>query len=85
MTEINRILEMSKRSMGKPSRENLKFDELIRDAIAFLIKRGEMKIPRKSNRTLVPILDLAQNRFQIVGDRFFTFAGVLEVSGLWVV
>ena len=38
-----------------------------------------------SNRALVPILDLAQNRFQIVGDRFFTFAGVLEVSGLWVV
>ena len=45
--EINRSLEMSKRSMGKPSRENLKFDELIRDAIAFLIKRGEIKIPPK--------------------------------------
>ena len=52
MTEINRILETSKRSMGKPSRENLKFDELIRDAIAFLIKRGEIKIPRKKTATL---------------------------------
>ena len=53
MMEINRIVETSKRSMGKPSCENLKLDELIRDAIALLIQRGEIKIPRKKTATLV--------------------------------
>jgi hypothetical protein len=38
--------------MGKPSREHLKFYELIRDAIAILIERGEIKIPRKKTATL---------------------------------
>ena len=52
MTKINRILETSKRSIGKPSRENLKFDQLIREAIAPLIKRGEIKVPRKKTATL---------------------------------
>jgi hypothetical protein len=30
----------------------------------------------------VPILDLAQNRFQILSDRFLTFAGILNFNGL---
>jgi hypothetical protein len=33
-----------------------------------------------SNRALVPIFDLAQNRFQIVGDKFPTFAGILNLN-----
>jgi len=36
--------------MGRP--ENLKFDELIRDAITLLVKRGEIKMPRKKTAAL---------------------------------
>jgi len=36
-----------------------------------------------SNRALVPIPDLTQNRIQILGDGFLAFAGVLNRSGLW--
>ena len=35
--------------MGKVSPENFKFDELMRDAIALLIKRGEIKIRKKTD------------------------------------
>ena len=36
------------RNKGKRARESLlEFEKLIRDAIALLIKRGEIKIPRK--------------------------------------
>jgi hypothetical protein len=34
-----------------------------------------------SNRALVPIFDLTQNRLQIIGDSFFTFSGVLNLNG----
>jgi len=40
--------------MEKPSRKSLKLAELIRDAIALLIKRGEIKIPEKKRRPLPP-------------------------------
>jgi hypothetical protein len=33
-----------------------------------------------SDRALVPMLDLTQNRLQIIGDSFFTFAGVLNLD-----
>jgi hypothetical protein len=34
-----------------------------------------------SNRALMPVLYFAQNRLQIVGDRLFAFAGVLNFTG----
>jgi hypothetical protein len=36
----------------------------------------------RDERALVPVFDLAQNRLQIVSNRLFTFAGVLDFDGL---
>jgi len=35
--------------VAKPSQDRLNFDELIRDAIAVLIKRGEIKLREKTD------------------------------------
>jgi hypothetical protein len=34
----------------------------------------------RGDRALVPVLDLSQDCLQIIGDSFFTFAGVLNLD-----
>jgi hypothetical protein len=56
-----------------------KFEELIRDAIALLIKRGAIKIPRKKRRPLPPTLKTQRQVPPPLRRFWHGLIGILEI------